>query len=103
MGSSMFGVDLAKTTTLHSADSETWWECADISAKGAGDITFIDGTMNASQYTQILNEKMTPSLKKVGKRGIFQHDSDLKHTAKNHTRVFKEENSENYHLAKYVP
>ena len=74
-----------------------------MSAKGVGEMTIIDGTMNASLYTQILNEKMTPSLKKVGKRGIFQHDSDLKHTAKNHTRVFKEEKSENYDLTKCVP
>ena len=65
------------------------WGC--MNAKGVGEMTFTDGTMNASLFTQILNEKMTPSLKKVGKRGIFQHYSDLKHTAKNHKRVFKEE------------
>ena len=56
------------------------WGC--MSAKGVGEMTFIDGTMNASLYTQILNEKMTSSLKKVGRKGIFQHDNDPKHTAK---------------------
>lgn len=35
------------------------------------------GAMNASLYTQINTEKTTPTLKKLGRRGIFQQ-----HTAK---------------------
>lgn len=71
------------------------WGC--MSAKGVGEMTFIDGTMNASLYIQILNEKMTPSVKKVVRREMIQRDNDSKHT-----RVFKEEKSEDDDLAKYV-
>ena len=52
-----------------------------MSAK-SGEITFIDGIMNACGYTKILADKMTPSLQKLGSRGIFQHGNDLKHTAR---------------------
>ena len=51
-------------------------------AKGVGEMTSIDGTMNACGYTKILADKMTPNLQKLGRRGIFQHDNDPKHTAK---------------------
>ena len=53
------------------------WGC--LSAKGVGEMTFIDGTMNVCGYTKIMADKMTPSLQKLG-RGIFQHDNDPKHT-----------------------
>lgn len=59
------------------------WGC--MSAKGVGEMTFIDGTMNASLYIQ-LNEKMTLSVKKVVRREMIQCDDDSKHT-----RVFKDE------------
>ena len=52
-----------------------------MSAKGVGDMTFIDGAMNACGCTKVLADKMT-SLQKLGIRGIFQHDNDPKHTAK---------------------
>uniref|UniRef100_A0A4W6D9E8 Uncharacterized protein n=1 Tax=Lates calcarifer TaxID=8187 RepID=A0A4W6D9E8_LATCA len=47
-----------------------------------GPETFMDGTMNSSLYTHILNEKMTPSLKRLGRRGTFWHGNDSKYTAK---------------------
>lgn len=53
-------------------------------------------------YIQILNKKMTAILKKLGRRGIFQHDNDPKHTAKI-PKAFLEKKRENYDLAKYVP
>lgn len=46
-----------------------------------GEITFMEGTMICKLYIQILNEKMTPILKMLGKRGIL-HDNDPKHNAK---------------------
>ena len=57
-------------------------------------------TMNACGYTKILTDKMTPSLQKLGRRGIFQHDNEPKHTA----RIMREcaKKSENYDLAKFV-
>ena len=40
-------------------------------------MTFIDGSMNTSLSIQILNEKITPCLKTVGRSGIFQHDNEF--------------------------
>ena len=56
------------------------WGC--MSAKGVGEMTFIDGTINASGSTKILADKMTPSLQKLGRRGIFQHDNVPNYTTK---------------------
>ena len=67
-------------TVKHGGGSVMIWGC--MSAKGVGEMTFIDGTMNACGYTKILADKMTPSLQKLGRRGIFQHDNNPKHTAK---------------------
>lgn len=53
-----------------------------MSANGVGEMTFIGGTMNASGYTKILTDKMTPRLQKLGGGGIFQHDNEPKHLAK---------------------
>ena len=53
-----------------------------MSAKVAGEKALIDDAMNACGNTKILTDKMTPSLQKLGRRGIFQHDNDPKHTAK---------------------
>ena len=69
---------------LLSADCETWrWEFADggcVGAEGVAKMSFIDGAMNADLYKQILNEKITPSSKRIVKRGILQSDYDPKHT-----------------------
>ena len=66
-----------------------------MNAKGIGGMTFIDGTMNARLNTQILNENMTTSLKKVSRRRILCYDNDPKHTEKI-MQVFKEHNCENW-------
>ena len=49
------------------------WGC--MNAKGVGKIIFIY-TIHVYGYTRILADKMTPTLQKLGRRGIFQHDSD---------------------------
>ncbi len=59
---------------MHSPNSEVQrWECDDMvlheSKRCWGDD--IDGTMNAYWYTKILSDKVTPSLQKLGRRGIF--------------------------------
>ena len=64
-------------TEKHEGGSVRIWDC--MSAKGVGEMTCLDGTMNTCGYTKILAAKMTPSLWKLG---IFQHDNDPKHTAK---------------------
>ncbi len=38
--------------------------------------------MNSQMYCSILKEKMLPSLRALGRRALFQHDNDPKHTSK---------------------
>ncbi len=66
---------------MHGAYSETWWwqcpyvglhECA------VGELHFIDGIMNSQMYCAT----MLPSLRTLGRRALFQHDNDPKHTSK---------------------
>uniref|UniRef100_A0A3Q1BYU5 Tc1-like transposase DDE domain-containing protein n=1 Tax=Amphiprion ocellaris TaxID=80972 RepID=A0A3Q1BYU5_AMPOC len=38
--------------------------------------------MTACGYVKILSDKMTPSMQKFDKPGIFQHDNNPRHTAK---------------------
>ncbi len=47
-----------------------------ISAAGTGELQFIEGTMNANMYCDILKQSMIPSLCRLGHRAIFQHDND---------------------------
>lgn len=42
-------------------------------AAGTGELQFIEGTMNARNYCDILMQSMVPSLRKLGCRAIFQH------------------------------
>ncbi len=56
------------------------WGC--MSAAGVGGLHFIDGIMNSQMYCSILKEKMLPSLRALGRRALFQHDNDPKHTSK---------------------
>lgn len=67
-------------TVKHRGGSEIIWGF--MSAKGFQEITFIDGTMNSCGYTKIMSDKLNPSLQNLGRRGIFQHNNDPKHTAK---------------------
>ncbi len=56
--------------------------CGCMSAAGVGELHFIDGIMNSQMYCSILKEKMLPSLRALGRRALFQHDKDPKHTSK---------------------
>uniref|UniRef100_A0A3B4U884 Tc1-like transposase DDE domain-containing protein n=1 Tax=Seriola dumerili TaxID=41447 RepID=A0A3B4U884_SERDU len=76
--------DCTVPTMKQGGGGELTWGC--MRGKGVGEMTFIDGATNAGLFTQILLEKTCPSLKKLGRRGIFQHDNDPKHK-----RVCKEE------------
>ncbi len=53
-----------------------------MSAAGVGELHFIDGIINSQMYCSILKEKMLPSLRALGRRALFQHDNDPKHTSK---------------------
>lgn len=76
--------DCVVPTVKHGGGSVLVWGC--MSSSGVGEMTFIDGIMNARVYVDILQTFMLSSLKKLGRRGIFMQDNDPKHTA----RVTKE-------------
>ncbi len=63
------------------------WCC--MSAAGTGELQFIEGTMNANMYCDILKQNIIPSLRRLGRREIFQHDNDPKHTSKKTTALLK--------------
>ncbi len=67
-------------TVKHGGGSVLMWGC--MSAAGVGELHFIDGIMNSQMYCSILKEKMLPSLCALGRRALFQHDNDPKHTSK---------------------
>ncbi len=47
-----------------------------MSAAGTGELQFIEGTMTANMYCDILKQSMIPSLRRLGCRAVFQHDND---------------------------
>ena len=59
-----------------------FWGC--LSAKGTGRLHCIEGRMNGAMYRDILGENLLLSVRalKMGRGWVFQHDNDLKHTAK---------------------
>ncbi len=67
-------------TVKHGGGSVLMWGC--MSAAGVRELHFIDGIMNSQMYCSILKEKMLPSLRALGRRALFQHDNDPKHTSK---------------------
>lgn len=58
------------------------WGC--MSARGVGNLYFIDGTVNAKVYINILEQNLLPSIGRLrGPKGyIFQQDGAACHTAK---------------------
>ena len=60
-----------------------------MSAAGVGELHFIEGNMNSNMYCEILQQSMIPSLQKLGRRTVFQHDNDPKNTPKTTTALLK--------------
>ncbi len=77
----VFGTDGFKTVWRRKGE-EYKEKCMIPSAAGIGELHFIDGIMNSQMYCSILKEKMLPSLRALGRRALFQHDNDPKHTSK---------------------
>ena len=48
-----------------------------VSASGTGELQIIEGTMNANLYCDILKQSMIPSLQRLSRRAVFQHDHCL--------------------------
>ncbi len=47
-----------------------------MSAAGTGELQFIEGTMNANMYCDILKRSRIPSLLRLGRRAVLQHDNE---------------------------
>ncbi len=60
-------------TVKHGGGSVMFWDC--MNAGSTGKLQFIEGTMNANMYCDILKQSMIPSLWRLG-AGQFQHDND---------------------------
>lgn len=74
-------------TVKHGGGNVMVWGC--MSAFGVGELHFIEGTMNSTMYCEILEQKMIPSLQKLSRRAVFQHDNDPKHTSRMTTAFLK--------------
>ncbi|KAF7250947.1 Transposable element Tcb1 transposase [Varanus komodoensis] len=74
-------------TVKHGGGSVMVWGC--MSAAGTGELQFIEGTMNANMYCDILKQSMIPSLQRLGRWAVFQHDNDPKHTSKTTAALLK--------------
>ncbi len=61
-------------TVKHGGGGVMIWGC--MSAVSTGELQFIEGTMNANMYCDILKQSMIPSLRRLGRRAVFQHDND---------------------------
>ncbi len=61
-------------TVKHGGGSVMVWGC--MSAAGTGGLQFIEGTMNANMYCDILKQSMIPSLLRLGHRAVFQHENN---------------------------
>ncbi len=73
-----------------------------MSAAGTGELQFIEGTMKANMYCDILKQSMIPSLLRLGRRAVFQHDNDPKHTFKTTTALLKKLTVSNIHQLRDV-
>ncbi len=86
-------------TVKHAGGGVVVWGC--MSAAGTGEIQFIEGTMNANMYCDILKRSRIPSLRRLGRRAVFQHDNDPKHLQDDHC-LAKEAEGKGDGLAKHV-
>lgn len=68
------------------------WGC--MAASGLGCFEFIDGTVNAAKYQQILENSLLPSVEKLNivENYIFQQDGAACHTAKTTKKWFGDHN-----------
>ena len=83
----VYGDKCVLSTVKHGGESVMVWGC--MSAAGIGELQFIEGNMNANMYCDILKQSMIPTLQKLGRRAVFQHDNDPKHTSKMTTTLLK--------------
>ncbi len=61
-------------TVKHGGGGVIVWGC--MSAAGIEELQFIEGTLNSNMYCDILKQSMIPSLRRLCRREVFQHDND---------------------------
>ncbi len=65
-------------------------KCVLPTVKHGGASVVVCGCMSAADmYCDILKQSMIPSLRILGRRAVFQHDNDPKHTSKTTTALLK--------------
>ncbi len=74
-------------TVKHGGWSVMFWGY--MSAASTGEQQFIEGTMNANMYCDILKQGMILPFRRLGRRAVFQHDNNPKHTSKTTTVLLK--------------
>ena len=74
-------------TVKHGGGSVMVWGC--MSVPGTGELQFMEGTMNANMYCDILKQSMILFLQTLGHRAVFQHNNNPKHTSKTTTALLK--------------
>ena len=52
---------------------------------GGEGLRFIEGIIDSTMYCDILKKNTVPSLRKLGRKAVFEHDNDPKHTTKQTT------------------
>ena len=69
-------------TVKHNGGSVVVWDC--FSRNGVGNLCFIESIVHQFCYRKILQKNLLPSSKILGLENtlIFQHNNDLKHTAR---------------------
>ncbi len=79
-------------TVKHGGGSVMVWGF--MRAVGTGELQFIEGTINANMCCNILKQSMIPSIRRLGRRAVLQHD--------NNYCLAKEAEGKGYGLAKHV-
>ena len=87
MASSMCSVDQVRGTKISVSCllSSMMGECHGLGLHG--ELYFIEGNMNSNMYCEILQLSMIPSLQKLGRRAVLQHDNDPQNTSKTTTAL----------------